>query len=114
MHEMSLTEGVIRIIEEQAAAQGFVRVRRLWMEIGRLSTVDPEAMRFCFAAVRGNSAAAAEAELEIVTVPGQAWCMDCAQESEIEQRYDPCPRCGGYHLQVTGGEDMRITEMEVE
>ncbi|MDU6673245.1 MAG: hydrogenase maturation nickel metallochaperone HypA, partial [Bradyrhizobium sp.] len=28
--------------------------------------------------------------------------------------YDPCPACGSHQLQVTGGEDMRVKELEVE
>ena len=114
MHEMSLTEGIIRVIEEQAKSQSFQRVRRLWLEIGALSTVDPDSLIFCFQAIRANSPAAAEAELEIIAIPGQAWCMDCSKTVEVEQRYDPCPCCGGAKLQVTGGEEMRIKEMEVE
>jgi hydrogenase nickel incorporation protein HypA/HybF len=33
---------------------------------------------------------------------------------EIAQRYDECPRCGGYQLQVTAGDQMRIKELEIE
>ncbi|MBI3447071.1 MAG: hydrogenase maturation nickel metallochaperone HypA [Magnetospirillum sp.] len=55
MHEMSLTEGVIRILEEQAEAHGFTRIKTVWLEIGELSTVVPDSMEFCFGAVaRGN------------------------------------------------------------
>ena len=46
MHEMSLAEGVLAIIEEQAAKSGFARVKAVWLEIGALSGVETEAMRF--------------------------------------------------------------------
>ncbi|MCG7980654.1 MAG: hydrogenase maturation nickel metallochaperone HypA, partial [Candidatus Thiodiazotropha endolucinida] len=29
-------------------------------------------------------------------------------------RYEACPECGSYQLQVTGGDEMRIKELEVE
>ncbi|MBC7908848.1 MAG: hydrogenase maturation nickel metallochaperone HypA, partial [Rhodospirillaceae bacterium] len=29
-------------------------------------------------------------------------------------RFDPCPKCGGFGLAVTAGEEMRIKELEVE
>jgi hydrogenase nickel incorporation protein HypA/HybF len=32
----------------------------------------------------------------------------------VQQRFDPCPRCGSYQLQVVGGEQMRIRDLEVE
>lgn len=114
MHEMSLTEGVIRILEEQAAVHGFTTVKTVWLEIGELSQVDAEAMRFCFAAVARGSAVAAQATLEIVPVPGQAYCLDCAETVPLARRGDACPKCGGWALHVTAGGDMRIKELEVE
>lgn len=114
MHEMSLTEGVIRILEEQAATHGFTKVKTVWLEIGDLSQVDPESMLFCFGAIAKGSAIAAEAVAEIIRVPGQAWCLDCAESVAVATRYDPCPKCGGFGLQVTAGGEMRIKELEVE
>lgn len=113
MHEMSLTEGVLRILEDQAKTQNYSRVRTVWLELGQLSHADPQAMTFCFDAVmRGTLAEGAR--LEIVRTPGAAWCLDCAETVPVAQRYDACPRCGGHHLHVTAGDDMRILELEVE
>jgi len=114
MHEMSLTEGIIRVLEDQAVAQGFAKVKTVWVEIGDLSTVDADALAFCFEAVRNSSPVAAQAKMEIIRLPGQAWCMDCAKPIKISQRFDSCPDCGGESLQVTGGDEMRIKELEVE
>jgi hydrogenase nickel incorporation protein HypA/HybF len=59
MHEMSLTEGVVEILREEASRQGLARVRTVWLEIGALSGVEPEEMEFCFdAATRGTLAGA--------------------------------------------------------
>lgn len=113
MHEMSLTEGVLRILEDQAVVAGYARVKTVWLEIGALSQVDPQAMAFCFEAIKRGTIAE-EATLEIIHVPAAAWCMVCSQNVSIAQRYDPCPRCGGHQVTVTGGEDMRIKELEVE
>ncbi|HLN24211.1 MAG TPA: hydrogenase maturation nickel metallochaperone HypA [Patescibacteria group bacterium] len=113
MHEMSLTEGIIRVLEDQAAAQGYARVKTVWLEIGELSTVDPDSLRFCFEAIR-NGTIAAEAVLDVIRLPGQAYCMDCAKPVHVAQRYDDCPDCGGASLQIIGGDEMRIKELEVE
>ena len=113
MHEMSLCEGILQVLEEQASAQGFARVNCVWLEIGALSGVEIEAMRFGFDAVMKGSLANG-ARLEIIRLPGRAWCMQCAKPVEVAQRYDACPDCGGVQLQVTGGDEMRIKELEVE
>ncbi len=113
MHEMSLCEGVLQILQEYAGRQGFKRVITVWLEIGALSGVDPEAMRFGFDAVmRGTLADGAG--LEIVDLPGQAWCLPCSRTVAVKARFDACPECGSYQLQVTAGDEMRIKELEVE
>ncbi len=113
MHEMSLCESILGIIEDEAQKQGFRKVIRVRLEIGALSGVEIEAMRFGFDVVTRGSRVEG-AELEIIQLPGTAWCLPCACEVEVAQRYDACPKCGGYQLQVTGGEEMRIKDLEVE
>jgi hydrogenase nickel incorporation protein HypA/HybF len=113
MHEMSLAESVREIVEDTALANGARRVACVRLEIGKLSQVEIEAMRFAFDVVmRGTLAAAAH--LEITETDGSAWCMRCSQPVVITQRGDACPRCGSHQLQVTGGERMRVLDIEIE
>jgi hydrogenase nickel incorporation protein HypA/HybF len=113
MHEMSLAEGVLQLIEDAGREQGFTRVRTVILEIGQLAAVEVEAMRFCFDAVTQGSIAE-NALLEIVETPGEGWCMKCAAAVPMAEQYGPCPQCGGYQVQVTGGTEMRVRELEVE
>ena len=113
MHEMSLCESVLQVLEQQAEVQQFRKVKTLWLEIGALSGVEVEALRFCFEAVVQGSLAEG-ARLEIVETPGQAWCLPCGGNVPVQQLYDECPVCGSHQLQVNGGRDMRIMELEVE
>ena len=113
MHEMSLAENVREIIEDAGREQGFTRVTSVRLEIGRLSSVEPEAMRFCFDAAMAGSLAEG-ARLEIVETPGQGRCGACGRDMPIESLYEACPHCGGYRIRVTGGDAMRIMDLEVE
>ena len=113
MHEMSLCQSIAELIEEAARRERFQRVRTVTLEIGRLAAVEPDALEFCLdAAMRGGCAEGAR--LEIVAAEGRAWCLDCSHEILISRPLDPCPRCGGGRVQVTGGTQMRIKELEVE
>ncbi|WP_426416031.1 hydrogenase maturation nickel metallochaperone HypA [Aestuariirhabdus sp. LZHN29] len=113
MHEMSLAEGVVQILEEYASNEGFVRVKTVWLEIGALSNVEVDSMRFCFEAVcRGTIADGAA--LEVIQTPGRGYCLDCFQSVEHNARYEPCPLCSGYKVQATEGTEMRVKELEVE
>jgi hydrogenase nickel incorporation protein HypA/HybF len=112
MHEMSLAEGVLQLIEDAARQQKFSKVVTVWLEIGRLSTVEPEAMKFCFEAVTRDSIAQ-DARLEIIALPGAGWCMTCAMTVPMAEVFGECPQCGGYQMQVTSGTEMRVKELEV-
>lgn len=113
MHEMSLCEGVLQVLQDNARSQGYSRVKTVWLEIGSLSGVEVEAMRFSFDLVMKETLADG-AKLEIIRVPGQAWCMQCGKPVAVTERYDACPECGGYQLQVTAGDEMRVKELEVD
>jgi len=109
---MALAEGVLQLIEDAAREQDFARVSAVWLEIGQLSGVEVEAMKFCFDAVTRDSIAAGAA-LEIIAVPGTGWCMACARTVPMAEVFGACPQCGGHQMQVTGGTEMRVKELEV-
>lgn len=113
MHELSLAENVLQIIEDAAQVQGFTRVKTVVLEIGRLAAVEPQAMAFCFDAVTRGSCAEGAA-LEIVELPGAGWCAGCATTVAITDLLAACPHCGGYRVNPTGGTGMRVRELEVE
>ena len=113
MHEMALTQSLIELIEEESRKQGFSHVRVVRVEIGALSSVEVEAMRFCFDAI-AHGGLVDGARLDTVIVPGQAWCSDCAKTVAVLNRLDPCPECGRFHMRITAGGEMRLSELEVE
>ena len=111
MHEMSLCEGIRRVVD-QAAGPEVSRVTRVRLEIGRFAGVEKDALRFAWEVVMRGSKAEGAA-LEMLDLPGQALCYDCMKTVEIAHRLDPCPDCGGGKLLPQGGEEMRIKDMQV-
>jgi hydrogenase nickel incorporation protein HypA/HybF len=112
MHEMSLCAGILRVVEEQAQNQHFHKVKTVWLEVGALAGIEVEALRFGFDVVTKESIAE-DARLEVIDIPGSAWCQQCQINVAIRRRFDPCPHCGGHQLLVNGGEELRIKELEV-
>ncbi len=112
MHEMSLAEGVVQLIEDAAREQAFGKVTAVWLEIGQLSGVEVEAMKFCFDVVTRDGIADG-ARLEIIATPGSGWCMQCSKTVPMSEVFGECPDCGSHQMQVTGGTEMRVKELEV-
>lgn len=113
MHEMSLAESVLQMIEGMARSQDFKSVKMVRLEIGQLSSVEPEAFRFAFEAVTRGSIASG-ACLDVIETAGQGLCMECSAQIPLSARYEPCSACGSHKVRVTGGEGMRVRELEVE
>lgn len=112
MHEMALCESIRTTLEEQSRLHNFTKVARVSLEVGPLSGVEVEALRFGFDVVMRGSVAEG-AHLDIIESRGEAWCMVCAESVPIVARFEPCVKCGSHQLQVTAGEELRIKELEV-
>lgn len=112
MHEISLLESVLETLEAQAQQQNFTQVKQINLEIGALSCVAVDALRFSFDVVMKGTLAE-NAELVIVEVAGQGKCSRCGQSVELETLHDPCSQCGAFGMTVTAGEQMRIKELKV-
>lgn len=113
MHEMSIAESLVELIEEERRAQGFSRVKQIRVKLGALGHVEPSALLFCFDAVSCGTVAEG-ARLELESVAGEGWCPRCRVSVAIEERYELCPRCGQSYVQMTAGDELRLTELEVE
>lgn len=113
MHEMALARSIVDIVDEHAREHACARVRVVRLSIGALSHVEPRALEFGFDVVaRGTRAEGAR--LAIERPRGTAWCTDCTDTVEIGAHGEPCPRCGGHKWILTGGDDMRVVELEVD
>jgi hydrogenase nickel incorporation protein HypA/HybF len=112
MHELAICENIRSIIEEQAQLECFTRVIRVRVAVGPLSGVEPAALRFGFDVAMHGSVAAGAA-LEIVETAASAWCLACSGTVEVRRRYDGCPKCGSFELQILTGEELRIESLEV-
>ena len=113
MHEVSLIESVVDLVEDERRKQDFSRVRMIRLEVGALGHAEPEALRFCFDAVTSGTIADG-ARLEIETVPGEGWCSGCRRTVPLEERFAACPLCGIAQVRMTAGDELRLAEMEVE
>jgi len=112
MHELSLCEGLVQVIEEQARRECMDRVSSVWLQVGALAGVEIEALRFCFDVVTQGTVVEA-AQLEIEAIAGEALCPSCERPVAVHHFTDTCPACGGA-LVLVRGQELRITQMEGE
>ncbi len=112
MHEVALCHSLVDLVCDQQRQRGFKQVRRVIVEVGALGHVEPTALEFAFEMV-ARETPVESAVLEILEVPGRAWCMDCSAQVSVERRGNPCPLCQGYTMIVEQGDELRLKELEV-
>ena len=108
MHELGITLDVIEIVSQHA---GTAKVRRVVLEIGKLSAVLPDAVRFCFD-LCAEGTVVEGAELEIIEMPGLASCRVCGSDVVLERPIGHC-QCGATDLEWRRGDELKIREMEM-
>ncbi|GAB7026390.1 hydrogenase maturation nickel metallochaperone HypA/HybF [Geotalea toluenoxydans] len=109
MHELSITRSVVDICMENAGGR---RVCSVTIEIGALSGVAPESIRFCFdACTKGTPLENALLLIEQVAASGR--CRQCNSEFPVKTCYDPCPGCGGVGMDLITGDELRVKGLTV-
>ena len=108
MHELGITQEVVAIAAEHARGR---RVARVVLEVGKLSGVLPDAVRFCFGPCAEGTAVEG-ATLEIVETPGRARCRTCGGEVPLDRPFGQC-ECGSTDLEWLAGDELRVRELEL-
>ena len=113
MHELSLAQEILGIVDGAARHDPFRRVRTLRLSVPVLACVEVDALRLALDALAPGTRL--DGATVVVDEPrGRARCPACGGDVEIAARGEPCPCCGGLRLDVTGDTTMRVVELEVE
>ena len=108
MHELAITQSVVDAIVERL---GETPVAVVHLVIGRVSGVDPEAVRFCFDLVaQGTSVEGAR--LQISEPAGRARCRACRAEFDVDDLLLLCG-CGSADVELCQGQELVVRAVEV-
>lgn len=109
MHELGITQDIVAIVAEKAGER---KVRSVTLEIGKLSAIMPDAIRFCFD-LCAEGTVLEGAQLEIHEIDGRGSCTVCGSEIELDLLAGQC-KCGSLDIRCIQGQELSIKEMEVE
>ena len=109
MHELALTQSIVEMVAKHAQGR---TVRRVTLEVGKLTCVMPDALRFCFDLVAAGTALDG-ARLDIREIEARAQCRVCGAEFVQPALSSSCS-CGANDYRRISGEELRIKSYEVE
>jgi hydrogenase nickel incorporation protein HypA/HybF len=108
MHELGIAQEIVALVIEHSRG---ARVTRVVLEIGKLSAVLPDAVRFCFD-LCGEGTVVEGASLDIIETPGCARCRVCGGGVSLDRPFGRC-ECGSTDLEWLSGEELKVKEFEV-
>jgi hydrogenase nickel incorporation protein HypA/HybF len=109
MHELGIVRNIVAIVGDAAKGR---RVRRVTLDVGKLSGVMSDAIAFCFETVAQGTTLEG-ATLEIRQIEGRARCNACGSEFATDTLFTPCG-CGSRQFKRLQGEELNINSMELE
>ncbi len=112
MHEVSIAESIVNIAQATAREQNARSIQIIKLRLGSFTTLVPESLQFAFEVCRQGTLAA-DARLEIETVPMIVRCAVCQSSSPpVRGVCLICAQCG-FPLEILSGEELQIEYIEV-
>jgi hydrogenase nickel incorporation protein HypA/HybF len=113
MHELSVAQEIIRIVQDEMETHHLTRVNAINVRVGVLSGLNPDALSFGFEASVVDTPLEG-ARLVIESIPLRGTCRTCGKESDFEDIIIICPHCGSGDVALRQGEELEIASLEGE
>lgn len=113
MHEFSVANSLLRLIEENVRQNHGKSVIKVVVKVGVLSGVEPHLLKVAFDHLKEGSVAD-KSELIIEVQQVLIRCRECRYTGEVEDYQFMCRECGSYQLDILDGRDMVLKSIQME
>ncbi|MGX7677752.1 hydrogenase maturation nickel metallochaperone HypA/HybF [Jatrophihabitans sp. DSM 45814] len=108
MHELSIAQSVVEAVTERLPDR---QVSYVALQVGKLSGIEPDALRFCYELVTVDTTLAGSV-LEIDEPVGVARCEECQADFRLDTPILLCA-CGSANVRVVSGDQLVISSVKV-
>lgn len=112
MHELSVCQGMLGQIEAIARSHRASGVRRIRVQVGPLSGIEPRLLEQAFPLARAGTVAE-HAELVIESLPVRVHCDTCDSDSDAAPNRLLCGTCGDWHTRLVSGDELLLASVEL-
>ncbi len=120
MHEFAIASEIVNSILSELEGKGAKRVLDVVLEVGDLSSINPEQLEFCFGVARKGTILG-DAKLAIQKTPVFVRCRcgfegNPGKDGEHNTPFDYmiCPRCGEGGMEIFKGRELSIKSIRYE
>lgn len=113
MHELSITEGLLKLAISKAIEAGGSRITALHVVIGDFSAIMDDSVSFYWDMITAETIAAGST-LDFVRKPATIRCHACNIEYQPPRGDLLCPQCGGAQVSILTGDEFFLESIEIE
>ena len=113
MHEYGVTKSLVDLCDREADNNGFRRISRINLTIGRFTGFSADSINFYFEYLKQGTRCQ-DAEIVFKEVPITIRCRTCRQESTIEEPVLICPHCDAIDIELLTGREFFVESIEGE
>lgn len=99
-------------LQQLAGEHGAEKIITVRVTIGELSGIVADSFAFGFETLAADNPLTKQATLEITESKPAYRCLDCNLTADTYAK--PCPGCGSLNLSPEGGDDLVLTQVEME
>jgi hydrogenase nickel incorporation protein HypA/HybF len=112
MHELSVAQNIIEIVQRHVPETEWERVAAVRLKIGMTAGVVPDSLEFSFKAITAETPLR-HTRLKIDLIPFLIKCRACNIVTENEAGFAVCGECGDTNIEILSGSELIVSEIEV-
>ena len=113
MHEFSIAMSIIEIAEAEANKAKAKSISELVLDIGTMSGIEFFALDTAIE-MAVKKTMLESTKITINKIQARARCTECKSEFDIDQVYDPCPKCASLYHEILSGKELQIKSLVVD
>ena len=113
MHELSICQSMLRIVDSTMEKHEGATLRKIFLDVGRGSTIEPILLREAFAVITSGGPYDGT-ELVVNDIPISGMCRECEKDFTYEELAVGCPSCGSTNIEITAGLELDIKALEID
>lgn len=113
MHELPVTESILKITLRHAVTHKATKVTDIYLAIGQWSSILDDSVQFHWD-ILSEGTIAKGANLHFERIPVELLCDDCTHVYAPTDKVLVCPKCESSHICVTKGDEFNIDSIEIE
>jgi hydrogenase nickel incorporation protein HypA/HybF len=106
-------QNTLEIAINNAKQENANYIKKITMNIGKLSGVIPEALEFAFDVVTKGTMAE-NATLKINTIPIICYCDSCQEKFNPQEWFFECPYCHQFSNHILQGKEIELISVEIQ